>query len=634
MATTGNVFPGTGENNAGIGATAWTNPGNITADDGTDAGNTASASSQYLVARNFNFSGLPSNAIIKGVLVRIEASEHSGGTEALLAQLQNETGTLFGTGKTNTNEGNLSGTAKSVYTFGSTSDLWGASLTRAIVTDADFGVRFWYTTGHTVNVDFVTMAITYGYELTIGLGETTDTSLSLTITKIRATGLATETDSAVTKAAFTKISSETDTAFQLTLAEAQYPGLFMPRQFIWGDVSGIYVPTGRADEADVAYTLGRVKFALTVLAEETDSSQVLAAARLKSPGIGEETDSSLQLIHKKLRATGLTEETDEAIPLVHGQAIATGLSEETDSALSLVRLKTYTLSFGEETDGSLPLTLGFIGGAGLFPPFGFSWGNIFGVQVAEETDTAITLGVAIGGAGFFFPHRFYAGSTAVALSVKMAEETDTALPIVMSLDPYMFDMGIGGEDYISYSPARIKLRAIGRAEETDTALPLFIQEYVAVGLAQESDQAVALTLQSRPQYQTDFASEVDAAFVLPQTKTYGYSPALGTDAAQMLAMAHLRGVGISVETDEAFSLGFTDFIYTGIAEEVDFALAVPASVGADIITIGDVTETDVSLSLLIVKYRTVEMSEEFDTPEPLGLYRVNNIVVYAWRRLS
>lgn len=161
MPSTGNVFAGTGENNAGIGATAWTSPGNIVSDNTTDATCNAAASSQYLVARNFSFSSIPADATIVGILVRVEASEHTAGTEPLLAQLQNETGALFGSSKSTSNEGSISGTAKAVYTYGSTSDLWGATLTRAIVTDADFGVRFWFTTAHDIRIDFVTMAVEY-----------------------------------------------------------------------------------------------------------------------------------------------------------------------------------------------------------------------------------------------------------------------------------------------------------------------------------------------------------------------------------------------------------------------------------------------------------------------------------------
>ncbi len=157
MASTGNVFPATGENNAGIGATAWTSPTNIVSDNTTDASCNAAASSQYLVARNFDFSSIPAGATIAGITVRIEASESSAGTESLNAQLQNEAGTLVGSSKAAV----ISGTGKAVYTYGGTADVWGATLTESIVKDPNFGVRFWFTTSHNIAVDYVTMAVEY-----------------------------------------------------------------------------------------------------------------------------------------------------------------------------------------------------------------------------------------------------------------------------------------------------------------------------------------------------------------------------------------------------------------------------------------------------------------------------------------
>lgn len=174
MASTGNVFAGTGENNAGIGATAWGTPGNLTADDATDTSCAAGASSNYLVARNFNFASIPAGATINGITVRIEASEHSAGTESLNAQLQDDTATLVGASKANT----ISGTAKAVYTYGAVDDTWTATLTRAIVQNANFGVRFWYTTAHTINVDFVTMAVEYTEAVAPGLPPVFGTAVS------------------------------------------------------------------------------------------------------------------------------------------------------------------------------------------------------------------------------------------------------------------------------------------------------------------------------------------------------------------------------------------------------------------------------------------------------------------------
>src|SRR3990172_4967055 len=166
MASTGNTFPGTGGSVTRGTGVAWTAPGEIVSDNATDATcvGTVGNGSAYLVARNFNWNGgagIPAGAIILGVLARTEASEHSGGTEPLLAQLQDASAALIGSAKTNTNEGDISGTAKAVYTHGSASDVWGASLTAAMLNDADFGVRFWFTTAHDIRIDFVTLNVTY-----------------------------------------------------------------------------------------------------------------------------------------------------------------------------------------------------------------------------------------------------------------------------------------------------------------------------------------------------------------------------------------------------------------------------------------------------------------------------------------
>jgi hypothetical protein len=182
MASTGNVFPQTGESIDRAGLTAWTAPTAIVSDNATDA-TCNGTGSDYLVARNFDFSAVPDGATITGILVRVEASEHSGGTEPLLAQLQDETAVLVGSSKSTSNEGAISGTTKAVYTYGSTSDAWGATLTPAIVKDPDFGVRFWFTTAHDVRVDYVTVAVEYAVPVTAepGVGSALLAGLAATL---------------------------------------------------------------------------------------------------------------------------------------------------------------------------------------------------------------------------------------------------------------------------------------------------------------------------------------------------------------------------------------------------------------------------------------------------------------------
>lgn len=256
MANTGNIFPGTGENNAGIGATAWTSPGNVVSDNTTDATCNAAASSQYLVARNFNFATVPTNATIDGITVRIEASESSTGSETLNARLQDEGAALVG----NTKTASINGTGKTVYTYGATNDVWAASPTGNKVHDADWGVRFWFTTAHNIAVDYVTMALEYTVPGP-GMASETDTALALGAVKIRATGMA----------------SETDTALALDVG------------------GGFEAPAGMATETDTAVSLAAVKLRQTGVATETDAAMSLAGIKSRVAGMATETDAALAL---------------------------------------------------------------------------------------------------------------------------------------------------------------------------------------------------------------------------------------------------------------------------------------------------------------------------------------------------
>lgn len=164
MATTVATYPSSTSAIARTSATTWTNTGNIVSDDATDAtcSNTTGAGSYYLVASGFGFA-IPSGRIITGITVVVQASEHSTSTEVLYAQLQNASGALFGGSKTAT----LSGTSKVNYTYGSRTDLWSATLTADIINDPNFGVRVWFTTSHSVRIDFIRMTVEYGDEITL-----------------------------------------------------------------------------------------------------------------------------------------------------------------------------------------------------------------------------------------------------------------------------------------------------------------------------------------------------------------------------------------------------------------------------------------------------------------------------------
>ncbi len=258
MASTGNLFPGTGENIDRGGLTDWVSPGNIVSDNATDATVVGGASgSDYLVARNFNFSAVPANATITGITVRVEASEHSTSTESLSARLQDASATLVGSTKANT----ISGTGKAVYTYGGSADTWTASPTAAMIHDPDFGVRLWFTTAHDIRIDYVTMALEYTVP-SVGRADETDTALALVGKKIGAVGMATETD----------------TAFALELAGGT-----------------LQIPVGRADETDTALVLVGKKIGTYLPAVEIDTALALAGKKIGVVGMAEEIDSAFAL---------------------------------------------------------------------------------------------------------------------------------------------------------------------------------------------------------------------------------------------------------------------------------------------------------------------------------------------------
>jgi hypothetical protein len=157
MPSTGNVFPTSGTSVDRAGATAWTTPGNVVSDNGTDT--TAAVPTDYLVCSAFGFA-IPLGATILGVTVRVEAGESGSGASDYIPQLISAaTPTLIGSAKSPVAVNN---TTKVISVNGGATDLWGATLTPDIVNDAGFGVAIWSTDAtNTLAIDFVTMAIEY-----------------------------------------------------------------------------------------------------------------------------------------------------------------------------------------------------------------------------------------------------------------------------------------------------------------------------------------------------------------------------------------------------------------------------------------------------------------------------------------
>jgi hypothetical protein len=160
MSTQGPLGPGTGADDSGTGTTAWSNPGNVTTEDGVFATCTLGGlfSSHYLDATNFGFS-IPAGATINGISVEWKRMSGSGDIHDNAVRII-KGGTVGATDKSVA--GNWS-TTLGYQSYGGSSDLWGQSWTASDINASNFGAALAATTngGDTASVDYCRITVTY-----------------------------------------------------------------------------------------------------------------------------------------------------------------------------------------------------------------------------------------------------------------------------------------------------------------------------------------------------------------------------------------------------------------------------------------------------------------------------------------
>jgi hypothetical protein len=143
----GYVNAGTGENNVPVTADithSWVNPNNLTLESLADARLTSAGGSYvfpYLRASNFDLD-IPAGATILGI--ELDITWYYSNVDYTLAELYLAWGTgasVFSTTNKGTGQ-TLNRAQGEEEIFGGPTDLWGSSLTPAIVNSTDFGIVF------------------------------------------------------------------------------------------------------------------------------------------------------------------------------------------------------------------------------------------------------------------------------------------------------------------------------------------------------------------------------------------------------------------------------------------------------------------------------------------------------------
>lgn len=322
-------------------------------------------------------------------------------------------------------------------------------------------------------------ALTLGGKLirVLGLTSETDTALAQTAVTVRAAGLATETDTSLTRgsAIAASLSSSTETAFALS--------------------GQLIRATGLATSTNTALTQGAALG--TNRGNETDAALTLSAKLVRAAGLNLETDTALirGLSHTVNRAA----EADTAIN--RGLALGFSFAAETDTALEL---SSAAVSPALETDTAFPLGIAMLVGreteideAWQLNPIvivplnlatesstAFPLGAVLGVGPALETDTSVSLT-----ARHLIPAATSTETSAgFALLARLLEDVGTANETDAAIQRgFSYPTLIGLEVDNSFSLAALFVVATGRADEIDTAIERFGALNALAGFKPDTD---------------------------------------------------------------------------------------------------------------------------------------------------
>jgi len=167
MADTGATYPRLGSNEDRAGLAAWSNPIAIQAVGGNAGWSGTDTYSDWLRGSDFGFS-VPVDATILGVKLDMERLEVSGVITNSLLYLVDGDGNNTGDSKHRTHQAWVGAEEVS---YGGAADLWGATLTPAIVNSANFGARM------SVGCSGASQAAVYWYKITVYYTEPPTTTI-------------------------------------------------------------------------------------------------------------------------------------------------------------------------------------------------------------------------------------------------------------------------------------------------------------------------------------------------------------------------------------------------------------------------------------------------------------------------
>jgi len=470
---------------------------------------------------------------------------------------------------------------------------------------------------------------TYILKNNVGLSSEFDFGLTLSISKVRNIGFATETDSAFivtpqiitikiaieNNSAFTvienpvrkliRIATETDTAFIIVPQEFHSVGIATETDTAFLLNHSKLVTLGIATETDIGILLSRN----IEIATEIDTAFVIVPREDHPVGLSTETDTAFTVIPQEFHLVGIVTETDTAFLLDHFKGVNVGIATETDSAITAPASTLDFTSFGSSTTAGNPATISSVA-------IGAADANrhvYVMLMVSHTSNPEVVFSVTIGGVGATKLAEALTGSQQKNIQLwRAAVPTGTTADIVVSDGGYnryhlSVYRGIGSD--LTTSDANT-------AGQFDTTVTLNVVAETSSLLIWRNQTDSKLTISNATEnanitqgsgldttHSSHRSTIIEARnFVRSGTASdaLGFGAAVGGSAIKTTVTPNKDiPVGLASETDSGFVVVPREDHPVGIASETDSGLQVTTLGG--IIPVGIASETDTGFVVVPVK---------------------------------
>ena len=321
-----------------------------------------------------------------------------------------------------------------------------------------------------------------GGDVTLPLGfvTETDSANSITAAKSRATGQASESDSAIgigaSKSVTLGLTVETNQAQAIALAKSAGLGITTEADTNFALSRSKLATIGQPAEADSANAVARSKTVTLGIVIEADSAPSLGAGVSVAIDQVVEADTAQAIIKAKSKALSQVVESDSVPPIAATKTLALGLVTEIDTPLALAQASGITLGHVTESDAA--------------PAISVTKVKVLG-QVTEANTVA---GIA----------------KAKSATIGQVVEADTANPLVGNL---VAVLGLVTEVEFAHSISLLKSRGLLQVTEADSVLGLTKDKVVYISQVVEVDQVFSVF------------SKIDYRFVESSYNTLSIDPA-------------------------------------------------------------------------------------------------------------